>query len=151
MPRLTKEQHRENLAVAYSIIGGIPEEYFHLNNFSSTNEPNAVKAAHCGTVGCTLGWLARHPYFMAQGLFLKGSYIAYRDPITNRLHEDVDMAAARLFGTKAFYRYFNIFGRGTKDLSLTDPNWNCMSRGDNKKLALARLKDGYYDPKYTKN
>jgi hypothetical protein len=149
MARLTKEQQRENLAVAYSIIGGIPEKHFDLSRFSSTNSPGATEAAHCGTIGCSLGWLARHPYFMEQGLYIVRGYVQYKDPVIGGESENANKAADRLFGRGAFDRYFSTFGSGTKDSKLRDYWMYSCSKADNKKLALARLKDGYYDRKYT--
>lgn len=136
---------KENLAVAYSIIGGIPAENFHLDRFCSS--PSKLPKPTCKTIGCTLGWLAMHPYFVAQGLYLRhgGVYLE-----TDNLKLGPECAAEYLFGRQAFDKYFDGYGNGNWDDDLCRHNQLPTSRflsqptkEQHKTLALARLKRGY--------
>lgn len=135
---------KENLAVAYSIIGGIPVKNFDLNQFCSTGH-NAKPTPTCGTIGCTLGWLAMHPYFTAQGLYLEHRAVKLIKPNGDRLL--VDHAAEYLFGHLAYSKYFKSFGHATwdDDLCSQEGLYPCDTgnKQSHKILALARLKRGY--------
>jgi hypothetical protein len=51
----------ELLKDACAIIGGIPEENFHLGLIISTYNPS-----WCNTIACAAGWLSLHPTFAAE-------------------------------------------------------------------------------------
>jgi hypothetical protein len=159
MKRITPEQQRENIAVAYSIIGGIPPEQFNLDTFCNSykvQKPEDIEVAskhRCGTIGCTLGWLAIHPYFTAQGLGLRnGSVIDTADNPHGYGYgygTDVELIAQRLFGRRAFNRFFDAYGDGAADKfllkELNQPkDYGSGTQQEHKALALARLKRGYY-------
>lgn len=51
----------------------------------------------CGTVGCALGWAAKHPPFVAAGLRLSGGSPAYKSPGSPLIDYGV-MAGVSFFG-----------------------------------------------------
>lgn len=136
---------KENLAVAYSIIGGIPAKNFHLDRFSTSSDRHPKPT--CGTIGCALGWLAMHPYFVAQGLVLRYSCVHLE---TDNLKLGAECAAEYLFGRQAFDKYFDAYGAGhwdddlCKQIQLPSSRFFSMpTKEQHKTLALARLKRGY--------
>lgn len=64
---ITKPINFELLRDAYAIIDGIPDDAIHLNYIVSRRGETPA----CGTIACTLGFLAMHPQFQALGLGLK--------------------------------------------------------------------------------
>lgn len=151
MARITPDQQRENIAVAYSIIGGIPVTQFDLDRYCSDNAAGVADIS-CGTIGCTLGWLALHPYFVEQGLSIKRGRV-YR--VTASSFFGARASARQLFGPKAFDRIFAPYGAGLHDNALirqhgltpsyyTDGVFRNIPRGDHKRLALARLYRAYH-------
>lgn len=145
---LPTEVRKENLAVAYSIIGGIPANNFHLDRFCSNDAVRKPKPT-CGTIGCTLGWLAMHPYFKAQGLYLEYGEVRLDHSGSSC---GAEKAAEYLFGQDAFDKYFGGYEFGTWDNELQvqmrlPPRWQLRdgrpTQEHHKTLALARLKRGY--------
>lgn len=133
---------KENLAVAFSIIGGIPVQNFNLDRYCSDHRSNPEPT--CGTIGCSLGWLAMHPYFTAQGLFLENGLVYLQKPDGTEIATGA--AAQYLFGRDAHIKYFRQYGGGLWDSALAAKENLPLCGGSpeqHKQLALARLKRGY--------
>lgn len=147
---LKLEEQLENIAVAHSIVGGIPESQFSLDQFCNNDHVNAPEHISCGTIGCTLGWLALHPHFTGQGLGLRRGYVHAR--VGTNPEMDSCEAAEYLFGPRAFDTLFDRYGYGLADTTLINRHGlqgtpAFAHKNDHKKLALARLKRRYYQLK----
>jgi hypothetical protein len=128
---------KENLAVAFSIVGGIPPKNFDLDKICSNNRTTKPT---CGTIGCTFGWLSMHPYFTAQGLFLSQGQVYLKLANGEEMYQED--AAEYLFGKEAWDKYFTPYGSGLWDNHL-GRKWGSVTKQEHKDLALARLKRGY--------
>jgi hypothetical protein len=157
MKRLSAAQKRENIAVAYSIIGGIPAKHFDLDSFCSTSSATTAEdiVKSCGSTGCTLGWLATHPHFVSQGIRLHQGEVIRDGDQDKYYYQKVNVVyiADALFGRRAFKRFFEPYGGGSadsalcKELGLPYDHEYCdhdATKEQQKTLALARLKRGYY-------
>jgi hypothetical protein len=60
------------LAIAYEILSGIPENRFNLDRIVqvSSYRSKTPNPASCGTIGCGIGWLLMHPRYKARGFKL---------------------------------------------------------------------------------
>jgi hypothetical protein len=55
------------LREAIAIIDGIPSKHFDLNHILRNKDTQEVTST-CGTTGCAIGWLTKHPGFVKLGV-----------------------------------------------------------------------------------
>lgn len=125
----TPEQYQLRLLkMALLVIMRTPEEVMYLNSYK--------RVYHCRTLHCAAGHLTLDPEFRALGLRLfevGGSAVpVYEDSLG---HKAMD---ALFKDEDAFFKYFETYGNGKWDESLTA----CRFTMSDKQLALARLHRG---------
>lgn len=142
---MKNQQVIANLVKAIEIISAVPEEKLNLQKFKSA----------CGTIACTAGTLASHPYFQNFGLglilnpdpdsrgreyqpfVLVSEHAKYMDGAYRIFRSETDGFAYlnTLFGAEAFDRLFAERNEGVWDWEITGHR-EIMS---DKQLAIARL------------
>jgi hypothetical protein len=123
----------QNLRKAIEIIRAIPDDKLNLGTFRTDTD--------CGTIACSVGWLAQDPYFIEQGLTLVPTPTGYSLKLggpydalvaTSGTYYNLD----ELFGADAFYRLFATRIIGIVDsITLNEVDSDLTD----KQLALNRL------------
>lgn len=118
---------KENLIKAIEIVSAYDQNLFNLNTYRFIGD--------CGTILCSAGLLASHPFFNKQGLTFPPLALAPR-----KVGESSSMSKGdwtnEMFGTDAYDTLFEQSGFGSWD----DQFFKVYPSIPDKQLALARFK-----------
>lgn len=140
---MSRETIITNLKFTIELISNVPEDKL-----------NMQKYVHpCGTIFCTLGWLALEPFIADQGLRIspdKTNLFGGHVYVDKTPYGDGDLD--HLFGPDSFGTLFDLFGYGSFDKELGEADASIGITGgeqfsakpprvkqNHKRLALARL------------